>query len=196
VAVNTLQILRKHIKLWPEPLFTTKIIHTNQHYRKEEIFKYRMRNLDVQADLLDISVAKLKFNKVVHEIQNGAAVYESIWKIREIFFPFILIDIFSQDSKYLYILVLNFRNFDFFPPIMTLITPRFEILPKFDEKMLSDGTEVRHIWNNKEGVWFCMPGTFQYHDFNKNRDPWELIRCSPDFSIINLIEIAINMIKR
>lgn len=147
--------------------------------------------------LLDQNVSKAYFRKVIDEMGEIKNLYKNIWRIRNIFYPNIFIDVLSTRGKTLLILSLNFRNYNYFPPQIGFLTPDYELIKKLNpEAILSDNQGVKHLINHNMGIWACTPGTYEYHDFYFDLDRWELERYGSTCNIIELINRIISMIDR
>jgi len=159
----------------------------------------RIRPLRVGAvhQLLEPRVSKILFQKVLDEIEEKVSVYQNIWKLREVFYPNILIDVFSTKGKKILVLSVNLRNYNFFPPQIGLLTPEEKLIIKIkDTCNIQDNFGIKHIIPNQTGAWICTPGTYRYHNHYFDLDRWEKIRYDLSTNIIEIINRIINMIDR
>lgn len=157
----------------------------------------RRRHLRVNADflLLDVNVSKLFFRETLNEIKEKEKHYKGIWSVCKIHFPNIFIKVLSTSGASLLIISLNFRNYDFWPPQVGFLSPDEKLIIKFKEDaVIPDDQGRRHLIMDPKGVWVCMPGSFEYHDFYFDIDRWELEKTN--FNIVELINRIINMVDR
>jgi hypothetical protein len=147
--------------------------------------------------LLDISVAKAKFDKSWQEIQAAQPTYENIWRLRKAEFPILLIDVLSPMKKPSLILYFDLRDYDFCAPRATLLGLDFRHKKIEDVPKASDpDDEMLHIVADGSGrIWFCSPGFHEYH-FLYDEDPWELVRATQQAGMLRLVERACNLIDR
>jgi len=161
------------------------------------IIRRRHIKVNSEVDLLDSRVAKLYFKKEVNMLKKKAEVYKSIWSIKEIYFPNIFLNIFSLKGKILFILSINLKNYNYYPPEFGLLTKDMKILKKIDSKyVIPDKNGYIHIKNHNQGLWFCTPGTYKYHDFYFDIDRWELERYNTTCDLVETINRIIGMIDR
>lgn len=159
----------------------------------------RRRHFRINADhlLLDQNVSKTYFNKVIDELEKKGGIYKNIWKIKNIFYPNIFIDILSTNGKPLLVLSLNCRNYNYFPPQVGFLTPDEKLIKKLNpDAIIPDDQGINHLIKHNQGVWACTPGTYEYHDFYFDLDRWELERYGSTCNIIELINRIIGMINR
>lgn len=159
----------------------------------------RKRHIKVNAELelLDIRISKQFFEKEVKKLVQKSEVYKSIWTIKEIYFPNIFLNIYSTDKKILFVLSVNLRNYNYYPPEIGLLTPNMMILQNVDSKFkIPDDKGNFHLKNHDKGAWFCTPGTFTYHDFYFDIDRWELERYNQTCELIEILNRVIEMINR
>ncbi len=153
--------------------------------------------VDADVQLLEPRVSKIYFNKIVKELKEKGTVYQDIWKIKEIFYPYIFIAVSSTKGKNLYILTLNLRNYNYFPPQIGLLTPDEKLIKKLrDSAIIKDKFGINHMIPHNTGVWICTPGTYKYHDFYFDIDRWEKVRYDLSTNVIELINRIIGMIDR
>ncbi|MFX0008910.1 MAG: hypothetical protein ACFE9R_01235 [Candidatus Hermodarchaeota archaeon] len=153
--------------------------------------------VDADVQLLEPKVSKIYFKKTVKELREKCTVYQDIWKIKEIFYPYIFIDVYSTKGKNLYVLSLNLRNYNYSPPQIGLLTPDEKLIMKVKNSAINKGEfEINHIIPHNNGVWMCTPGTYKYHDFYFDIDRWEKVRYDLSTNIIELINRIIGMINR
>lgn len=153
--------------------------------------------VDADHQLLEPRVSKIFFKKVVKELKEKDTVYQNIWRINEIYYPYIFIDVYSTKGKKLFILTLNLRNYNYFPPQVGLLTPDEKLIKKLKESaIIPDDQGIMHIIAHNKGVWICTPGTYNYHDFYFDVDRWEKVRYDISTNIIELINRIIGMIDR
>ena len=159
----------------------------------------RTRHPKINSDylLLDEKVSREYFRKVVKEIEENKDSYEKIWKVKEIFFPNVFIDVLSPKGNVLLIISLNLRNYNYYPPQVGFLTPDKSLILSFKpDVVIQDDEGRRHLIADNQGAWVCMPGTYKYHNWYFDIDRWELDRYNPDNSIVNLINRLVNMIDR
>lgn len=159
----------------------------------------RTRHPKINSDylLLDETVSREYFTKIVREIEEKEDSYEKIWKVKEIFFPNVFIDVLSPKGGLLLIISLNLRNYNYHPPQVGFLTPDKNLILGFKPDVVIQDDEGRgHLMADHQGVWVCMPGTYEYHNWYFGIDRWELDRYNPDNSIVNLINRLVNMIDR
>ncbi len=147
--------------------------------------------------LLDIDVSKLFFKEILNEIEEKEKNYIGIWRICKIYFPNIFIEVLSTNGVSLFIISLNFRNYDYYPPQVGFLSPNEKLIKKFKEDaVIPDDQGRKHLIAdpNGYGVWVCLPGSFEYHDFYFGIDRWELEKSN--FNIVELINRIINMVDR
>jgi len=168
------------------------IIQGHSHIDRRRHFRINAEHL-----LLDQNVSKTYFNKVIDELEKKGGIYKNIWKIKDIFYPNILIDILSTNGNPLLILSLNFRNYNYFPPQVGFLTPDEKLIKKLNpDAIIPDDHGIYHLIKHNQGVWACTPGTYEYHDFYYDLDRWELERYGSMCNIIELINRIIGMIDR
>ena len=158
-----------------------------------------LRHFRINADfeLLDINVAKIYFEKVKKDLTLKSPPYCKIWKIKEFFFPIILLDVFSCAGNVLCILSLNLRNYNYLPPQVGLFKPNMQLFKEIDEEaIIPDEKGKIHLKKHPRGVWFCTPGTNMYHDFYYDIDRWELERYNKTCEIVEIVNRVIAMIDR
>lgn len=171
-----------------QPRLVQRISNSDRRYH------YR---INAEFDLVDVEVAKLYFENVVKELQEKCSPYKKIWEINRIKFPNIFINIFSQTNELLIILSLNYRNYNLYPPQVGFLTPDLLLIKILNSDLIiPDSQGVKHLITHDRGLWACIPGTYEYHDFYYDLDRWELVRNSEDDNIIVLIQRIINMIDR
>lgn len=158
----------------------------------------RRRHFRVNADflLLDVDVSKSFFKEILSEITEKEKNYKGIWRVSKIFFPNIFIEVLSTNGASLFIISLNFRNYDFCPPQVGFLSPNEKLIIKFiEDAVIPDDQGRKHLIAdpNGYGVWVCIPGSFEYHNFYFD-DRWELEKSN--FNIIDLINRVINMVDR
>lgn len=158
----------------------------------------RRRHLRVNADflLLDIEVSKIFFEETVNEIKEKEKNYQGIWRISKKNFPNIFINVLSAKGTPLFIISLNFRNYNYYPPQIGFLSPDEKLIFKFkSDTIISDDQGRNHlIADLNHGVWVCMPGSYEYHSSYFDIDRWELEKSN--FNIVELINRIINMIDR
>ena len=158
----------------------------------------RRKHFRVNADflLLDIEVSKIFFEEMVNEIKEKEKSYQGIWRISKNFFPNIFIDVLSAKGTPLFIISLNFRNYNYYPPQIGFLSPDEKLIFKFKlDTIISDDQGRKHlIADLNHGVWVCMPGSYEYHSYYFNIDRWELEKSN--FNIVELINRIIYMINR
>ncbi len=159
----------------------------------------RRRHFRVNADflLLDVEVSKLFFKEILNEIAEKEKNYKGIWRVSKIYFPNIFIEVFSTNGDSLFIISLNFRNYDYWPPQVGFLSPNEKLIKKFKEDaVISDDQGRKHLIADPYGfgVWVCIPGTFEYHNSYFDIDRWEVEKSN--FNIIDLINRIINMVDR
>lgn len=158
----------------------------------------RRRHPRVNADflLLDIEVSKNFFEEMVNEIKEKEKSYQGIWRISKKFFPNIFIDVLSTKGTPLFIISLNFRNYNYYPPQIGFLSPDEKLIFKFkSDTIISDDQGRKHlIADLNHGVWVCMPGSYEYHSYYFNIDRWELEKSN--FNIVELINRIIYMFDR
>ncbi len=153
--------------------------------------------VDVDHQLLESRVSKIFFDKVAKDLKEKDTTYHNIWRIKEIYYPYIFIDVYSTNEKKLFILTLNLRNYNYFPPQVGLLTPDEKLIMKLKESaIIQDELGIKHIIAHNTGVWICTPGTYKYHDFYFDIDRWEKVRYDISTNIIELINRIISMIDR
>jgi len=150
--------------------------------------------VDADHQLLEPRVSKIFFKKVVKELKEKDTVYQNIWRINEIYYPYIFIDVYSTKGKKIFILTLNLRNYNYFPPQVGLLTPDEKLIKKVKDSAIKP--DVNHIIAHNNGIWICTPGTYKYHDFYFDIDRWEKVRHDISTNIIELINRIIGMIDR
>ena len=159
----------------------------------------RRRHFRVNADflLLDVNVSKLFFEQILNEIREKEKNYKGIWRVSKIHFPNIFIEVFSSNGASLFIISLNFRNYNYWPPQVGFLTPNEKLIKKFKEDaVIPDDLGRKHLIADPYGygAWVCLPGTFEYHNSYFQIDRWELEKS--DFNIIELVNRVINMVDR
>lgn len=153
--------------------------------------------VDADVQLLEPRVSKIYFKKVVKELKEKCTVYQDIWKIKEIFYPYIFIDVYSTKGNNIYVLSLNLRNYNYFPPQVGLLTPDEKLIKKLRNSAINkDEFEINHIIPHNTGAWICTPGTYKYHDFYFDIDRWEKVRNDLSTNIVELVNRIISMINR
>ena len=153
--------------------------------------------VDADHQLLEPKVSKIFFKEVVKELKEKDIVYQNIWRINEIYYPYIFIDVYSTKGKKLFILTLNLRNYNYFPPQVGLLTTDERLIMKLkDSAIVQDELGIKHIIAHATGVWICTPGTYKYHDFYYDIDRWEKGRYDISTNMIELINRIISMIDR
>jgi len=159
----------------------------------------RRRHFKVNADflILDVDVSKLFFKEILNEIKEKEKNYKGIWRVSKIYFPNIFIEVLSTNGASLFIISLNFRNYDYWPPQIGFLSPNENLIIKFKEDaVIPDNQGSKHLIADPSGcgVWVCLPGSFEYHNFYFDIDRWELEKSN--FNIIELINRIINMVDR
>ena len=153
--------------------------------------------VDVEHQLLEPRISKIIFRKVVKDLKEKDTSYQNIWRIKEIYYPYIIIDVYSTNGKKLLILTLNLRNYNYFPPQVGLLTTDERLIMKLkDSAIVQDELGIKHIIAHATGVWICTPGTYKYHDFYYDMDRWEKGRYDISTNMIELINRIISMIDR
>ncbi len=153
--------------------------------------------VDVEHQLLEPRISKINFSKVVKDLKEKDTSYQNIWRIKEIYYPYIIIDVYSTNGKNLLILTLNLRNYNYFPPQVGLFTPDEKLIIKLkDSAIIQDELGIKHIIAHGTGAWICTPGTYKYHDFYYDIDRWEKGRYDISTNILELINRIISMIDR
>jgi len=153
--------------------------------------------VDADHQLLEPRVSEIFFKKIVKEIKEKDITYQNIWRINEIYYPYIFIDVYSTKGKKLFILTINLRNYNFIPPQVGLLTPDGKLIKKLKKSaIVSDDQGIIHIIAHINGVWVCTPGIYKYHDFYFDVDRWEKVRDDLSTNIIELINRIIGMIDR
>lgn len=157
----------------------------------------RHHRVGAEHQLLEPRISKIIFNKVVKDLKEKDTSYQNIWRIKEIYYPYIIIDVYSTNGKKLFILTLNLRNYNYFPPQVGLLTPDEKLIIKLkDSATVQDELGIKHIIAADTGVWICTPGTYTYHNFYFGIDRWEKGRYDISTNIIELINRIISMIDR
>jgi hypothetical protein len=151
--------------------------------------------------LLEPLVAKAKFAKAVEELEGVKDVYGGIWRLRNVAYPALFIDVLSAESKKPAVtLYMNLRNFDFLPPSATLLSLdlRTKLTPENVPGTVQESEDkINHVvWSKETGLWFCSPGFHEYHEFYYPLDPWELVRGTERGSITWIVNQACNLIDR
>lgn len=150
-----------------------------------------------EHQLLEPRISKIIFNKVVKDLKEKDISYQNIWRIKEIYYPYIIIDVYSANGKNLLILTLNLRNYNYFAPQIGFLTPDEKLIMKLrDSAIVKDDLGFKHIIAHSTGVWICTPGTYKYHDFYYDIDRWEKGRYDISTNILELINRTISMIDR
>lgn len=161
------------------------------------IIRQRHFRIDAEHQLLDPNVSKCYFNKVVEELKERGEIYQDIWKIKKIYYPYIFIDVYSSKGDKLLIISLNLRNYNYFPPNVGILTPEEKLVFKLKPVVIKINDQgIGHFIPNRQGVWVCTPGTYEYHNFYFDLDRWELERYDLTCNIIELINRIIGMIDR
>ncbi|KKM85301.1 hypothetical protein LCGC14_1290440 [marine sediment metagenome] len=155
----------------------------------------RRRHFKVNADflVLDVDVSKLFFKEILNEIKEKEKNYKGIWRVSKVYFPNIFIEVLSTNGASLFIISLNFRNYDYWPPQVGFLSPNEKLIIKFKADAVIPDDQGKHLIANGSGVWVCLPGSFEYHNFYFD-DRWELEKSN--FNIIDLINRVINMVDR
>lgn len=98
-------------------------------------------------------------------------------------------------------LSLNLENWNFLPPRATLLS--IDLRRALSHNEIPETVEdpqhhVNHIttYENVPGVWFCLPGFFEYHEYYGDVDRWELIKNTDEGKILHIVNQACNKIDR
>jgi hypothetical protein len=151
------------------------------------------KRIEVPSIILDPEVSKLKFKEISKLLKDSEKVYKKSWSIREIIYPYIMLNIFNKTKKIICILLFNFTNFDYLPPRVTLLDLNLKLhKPLKEESIIPDLNGKKHVYYDK-GVWFCLPGTSSYHGKYNPIDPWEIIR--HDWNILDFIQQIKHMLN-
>lgn len=141
-----------------------------------------------------------KFELTTEKLLSVQKDYRKIWKIIDMCFPIIHIQVCDSSGIPKLGLYNNLRNFNYLPPYISIMDKSFIkylIINQIPVTNIGTVDGRKHIYQNqKEGrCWFCTPGTFQYHYLYKE-DPWEIIRYSIEGNFLNILNSTINLIDR
>ena len=157
--------------------------------RAQQQIERKFGSTRARLNVLDEQVARAYFERVTLNLEKKAEYYTDRWKINKLKFPIALVDVFASNGERTFILSLNYRNYNFYPPEVKVLNENLEVylgLPKGASTPDPDG--VDHLIADPRGVWICTRGTFEFHDWYYDLDRWELIRGSEDDDIVVLIE--------
>lgn len=141
----------------------------------------------------------MKFESSLNELKKSSHVYSDTWLIKEHQFPYIKLIVKDLKDTPSIGLLLNLRNYDYLPPSVNLMDMEFRRFLNLNEAPgVIEGPDKRpHVVFNKElqRVWFCTPGTYEYH-FLYREDPWEYLRCTIHGRLLSILESCIHLIDR
>ncbi|KKK53105.1 hypothetical protein LCGC14_3098110, partial [marine sediment metagenome] len=123
--------------------------------------------LQTKFDFLDIRVAKLHFQKIREFLEKSSLYFSNQWKMRLSEFPVVLIDVFTIKGDLAFILCINYRNYNFYPPQITILNNEYRAFLSISNNMVTlDKDGINHIIANPMGyAWICTRGTYMFHDF-------------------------------
>jgi hypothetical protein len=122
-----------------------------------------------------------------------------VWLIKEYQFPYIKLIVKDLKNNPSIGLLLNLRNYNYLPPSIYPMNIGFKRFLNLKEVPgIVEGSDKRpHVVFNEESrrVWFCTPGTYEYH-FLYREDPWEYLRYTPQGTLLSILDSCINLIDR
>ncbi len=163
------------------------------------IDRRRHHKINANPLLLDPAVSRVYFDRIVSQLvtDRGADAYSHVWKVKDVFYPNVFIEVLISLGRPSFIISFNFRNYNYSPPQVGLLTLDLQLIQQVNkDAILPDKDGTIHVINNPEGAWFCTPGTWEYHEFYFDLDRWEKERYGNTCNIIELINRIIAMIDR
>lgn len=145
-----------------------------------------------QYDLLDEQVARRYFIAVISEMQKKGDLYSRIWTIEEIWFPNVFLNVLDHQANPMFILSLNFRNYNFHPPQIGFLNLDWQTIKNFPPSVLIAKNIIPHAM----GAWVCLPGSTEYHELYFDLDRWENERRNYDGNIVALISNIVDLFDR
>lgn len=117
------------------------------------------------------------YELLLQRLEQAEALYEGTWRIAYAVEPLVALHLLAPDGQPRYGMLLDASNLFHTGMGVTLTDARFtQALRDLPRKPSDDGREhlVLNQWTAR--VWFCVPGTDEYHRHMSDADPYDRIR--------------------
>lgn len=122
------------------------------------------------------------------------------WEFRQAAFPFVAVLVFDDRGQPLCGLVLDAANWPLRPPRVTPTSTDFRhVLSSGQIKVKRDGTEG-HVYEDAkrpgQGAYFCVEGTYEFHEDYARASPWHDVRHLSEFQPEAIVDNAVELLDR
>lgn len=156
--------------------------------------------------ILHPQVARRKFPELQAAFSQAAAAHADVWTVQVAEFPFIGLHVLNAQGVACIGMLLNGENHPFRPLSVTVTDPSFT---RFVEPVELPGQEAQDghaalFWSGPahdrvrlvDRLWFCVPGTAEYHAQYAAAAPWDNVRHLPTAKPVAVVNACIRTIDR
>lgn len=149
--------------------------------------------------ILHPAVARRKFPALVAKFEEAAPSYDTVWKLRGASFPHLSFDLLNTQGQSCLGLLVNAANWNHRSISVTVMDADFRrYVPDTELALRKDAEGQTHVYVRFPGdrLWFCVPGTDEYHSDHSAGIPWESVRDLPEYDPVLTLQRCIERFDR
>lgn len=151
--------------------------------------------------LLHPDVAKRKFPGLVDLFRDHQEAFSTQWRLKNVAFPRMWFDLLDASGAVCAGLYVNVENWNHRPIRVSVTDTAFKrfVLPE-ELPLHKDRDGQTHVYliteRPRDRLWFCVPGTDEYHQDHNSAVPWEAVRHLAEYNPVQTLARCVDRIDR